>query len=51
MKNTHKTITLFLCLIIKDIKDWLTHKKNQLKNNNIQIREFPAWLENQDPPI
>ena len=42
----HKTITQFLCLIFKDIKDWLTHKKNHLKNSNIQIREFPACLEN-----
>ena len=40
-KNTHKTITRFLCLIIKN---WLTHKKNHLKNNNIQIYEFPACL-------
>ena len=40
-KNTHKTIEQFLCLI----KDWLTHKKNQLKNK-IQFREFPACRKN-----
>ena len=46
-KNTHLTITQFLCLILNMyIKDWLTHKNNHLKNNNIQIREFPACLKN-----
>ena len=45
-KNTQKTVTQFLCLIFKDIKDWLTHKKNHLKNNNIQICEFPACEKN-----
>ena len=26
--------------------DWLTHNKNYLKNNNIQMRDFPACLKN-----
>ena len=39
-KNTHKTIAQFLCLILKHIKDWVTHKKNHLENNKIQIREY-----------
>ena len=30
-KKTNKTITKFLCLIFKDKKDWLTHKKNHFK--------------------
>ena len=49
LTNKHrKKIHINLCLIIKCIKDWLTHKKNHLKNNNIQIvlREFPACLKN-----
>ena len=30
-KNTHKTITQFLCLIFKDILYWLTHEKISFK--------------------
>ena len=43
-KSTHKTITQFLCPIFKDIKDWQTHKMNNFKNNNIQIRELIPCL-------
>ena len=28
------------------MKDWLTHNKNHLKNNDIHMRDFPAGLKN-----
>ena len=30
-RNKYKLITQFLCLIFKDIKDWLTNKKSPFK--------------------
>ena len=42
----HIKLSHSFCLLFKDIKDWQTHKKNFLKNNNFQICEFPACLKN-----
>ena len=33
-QNKYTKITEFPCLIFKDIKVWITHKKDHLKNNS-----------------
>ena len=36
----HITITPLLCLIFKEIKDWLTHEKIHTKKNNFLFRKY-----------